>query len=137
MSALCEINVPGVRRMSMASKGSAVSRFAAFASIVWMLLGLLAAWSHSGRVPENAGVDQQVLETVLQDLLTDTGNDSPVAIRGSAPKQLLFSPQAEVYPQSVEDVLYRHEKKLWDKLTRVEVARTRGGGASRAANSGE
>jgi hypothetical protein len=111
--------------MSMAGTGRAIVSHLAHFSIVWMLLiGPIAAWSHSRTICENAAVDQQVLETVLHDLLTEPSTDSPVAIRGSAPKRLLFSPRAAVRPQSVEDVLYRHEKKPWDKLTRVEVVRT-------------
>jgi hypothetical protein len=110
----------------MAGKGWAIALLLVIFSTVLRLLLRPPAGQSSSRVPaESATVDQQVLEAVFEDLLTYTGDDSPVATRGSSPKKLLFSPRAAAVRLQVDDVLDRYQRERWDKLTEFELAGAR------------
>ena len=62
-------------------------------------------------------LDFSVLNLVLQDLLTYSGDDSPVLIKDSPPNEVIFAPNAAIWPQTVDDVLYRQEEKPWASLS--------------------
>jgi hypothetical protein len=110
----------------MAGRGSAAALLLLLVSTArLLLLGQPVARPPDRLGSGNAVLDPQVLETVLQDLLTYMGDDSPVTRRGFAPKQLVFSARAAVNPQDVDDVLYRHHKERWAKLAPAELAAAR------------
>lgn len=65
-------------------------------------------------------LDFSALNFVLQDLLTYTGDDSPVLIRDSPPSELIFAPDAAAWSQTIDAVLYRQEEKPWANLTAAQ-----------------
>src|SRR5205823_2849397 len=70
----------------------------------------------------NKSLDPQVLEAVLQDLLSYTGKDAPHTYKES----LLFAPDAVLYPITVENLLSRQNKDetAWKKLTPAKIKAT-------------
>lgn len=71
--------------------------------------------------PQAAPIDQQVLETVLADVVAYTGRDSPVERRGL---EIDFSFTAPPCRQTREGVLYRHGEEHWVLLSDAEVRAT-------------
>jgi hypothetical protein len=61
-------------------------------------------------------VDDQVIDVVLNDLLTV--GDSPLAMRKekAPPARILFSPTPSQYPRTLQAVLLQHDKKQWATL---------------------
>lgn len=75
-----------------------------------------------------AKLDAQVVRSVLEDLLSYRGNDSPVAFGGGPlPTKLLFSVQAAGYRQTVREVLYRdpYYEKAWAARTQEDIRQAR------------
>lgn len=70
-------------------------------------------------------LDAEVVAVVLDDLLTFAGDDSPVAVRGSPPNKILFAAKPARYPETVDQVLYQHKKKLWLTLTAGQTTAAR------------
>ena len=71
-------------------------------------------------VDTSKNLDFSALNFVLQDLLTYSGDDSPVLIKDSPPNELIFAPNAATWPQTVDAVLYRQEEKPWARLTAAQ-----------------
>jgi hypothetical protein len=69
--------------------------------------------------PQNSprNIDDEVIDVVLNDLLTK--GDTPLAVgkEKSAPKAILFSPEPAPFPRKVETILLQHDKKQWEKLS--------------------
>lgn len=73
-----------------------------------------------------AELDLEVLEAVLGDLLTYSGEDSPLTtFQGSLPDEILFAAKAAHYPQTVDKVLYQHQEDLWENLTTTQCIAAR------------
>ncbi len=70
-------------------------------------------------------LDNEVLAAVLDDILTYRGEDSPVAVQGSPPTEILFEPKPVQYPQTIDEVLFRHQQELWTKLTPTQTSASR------------
>ena len=61
--------------------------------------------------------DSQVLRTVLNDLVTYAGEDSPVFSQGKGPTSVWFSPACVQRKITVESLLERHREEAWKTLS--------------------
>ena len=66
-------------------------------------------------------LDTSVLNVVLNDLLTYTGDDSPVAAKGNPPNELLFDPESATYAQTRDEVMFECREEPWRNLTPVQL----------------
>jgi crotonobetainyl-CoA:carnitine CoA-transferase CaiB-like acyl-CoA transferase len=66
-------------------------------------------------------LDDQVIDVVLNDLLTAT--DSPLATGKpkAPPATILFSAAPSTYPRTIDNVLLQHDKKQWANLTEPQT----------------
>lgn len=93
-------------------------------NVLWVVVFFLTVWTGIVSADDPANLssrDRTVLNVVLEDLLTYSGDDSPVKTVKGPPDKLFFSPDAEEWPQTVEQVLYRHTKEPWEKLTQQQL----------------
>lgn len=67
-------------------------------------------------------VDAAVIGRVLKDLVTNKGDENPVAPRGTLLESIQFSREAVAWQQTVDMVLYEHEPQRWQRLTKSQRA---------------
>lgn len=60
--------------------------------------------------------DQEVLDHVLRDLIADTTDRSPVAMRGKPPERLSVASCSASWPITIEQVLHRQDVETWAQL---------------------
>ncbi|MCB9772289.1 MAG: hypothetical protein H6754_07040 [Candidatus Omnitrophica bacterium] len=70
--------------------------------------------------------DELVLNTVLKDLLTYSGDDSPLKNAKGLPKTIFITPNApiNIQSQTVEKILTRNTQESWEKLTAEQLSAT-------------
>jgi len=74
----------------------------------------------SGRIRT---LDHEMLDTVLNDLQTYSGEDSPF-LEGepfSTKNDLLFDVESATYQQTVNDVLLKQSKETWENLSSIQI----------------
>ncbi len=87
-------------------------------TIVCMLLTpFLVANSAALEPAKNNLRDQSVLNVVLLDLMTYSGDDYPANAKKIPPNEIYFRPNANNRPQTINDVLRRTDEKKWKQLT--------------------
>ncbi len=64
--------------------------------------------------------DHNVLNIVLLDLMTYSGDDYPAIAKKKPPNKIYFRPYANDRSQTINDVLRRTDDKKWKKLTKQQ-----------------
>ncbi len=72
--------------------------------------------------------DRDVLDVVWNDLLTE--RKSPLSASDTPPAEILLFAKPSSYPRKAEEVLMRHDQKLWDALTPAQLAAATDGAAA-------
>lgn len=103
-------------------RGSARRLPRLLATALWVLSGVSCATE--AVPPKDDAVserDNRVLSSVMTDLVSYRGKDSPVRGPFSPPKPLVFAREPERGEVSVADILYRQEKGPWESLTADQI----------------
>lgn len=74
---------------------------------------------------EPAAPDDEVLRVVFNDLLTYAGKDSPVAVRGSLPKEILVAAMRPDRSPTFEELLLYQKDDFWGRLSQAQCAAVR------------
>jgi hypothetical protein len=97
--------------------------------VVVMLAAAIAWWTRERWTNDPNGptshqlvaLDHDVLSKVLDDLVSYNGDDSPLAGRDLPPRPIVFATTTIQHATTIDEVLYRSEFEVWEKLSAAQV----------------